>query len=123
MNGFVDDIEELADRNTDFRRVLYTAGRMQLVLMTLQPGEDIGEETHVDIDQFFRVQEGEGEIWIDGAMSRIDSDAAMIVPAGALHNVKNSGVEPLKLFTVYAPPAHPDGTVHATKADAEAAEE
>jgi len=123
MNGFVDDMEELSDRNTDFRRVLYTAGRMQLVLMTLQPGEDIGEETHADIDQFFRVQEGEGEIWIDGAMSRIDSDAAMIVPAGALHNVKNSGVEPLKLFTVYAPPAHPDGTVHATKADAEAAEE
>lgn len=122
MNGFVDDIEDLADRNTDFRRVLYTAGRMQLVLMALQPGEDIGKETHADIDQFFRVQEGEGEIWIDGAMTRIDDGTAMIVPAGALHNVKNTGDEPLKLFTVYAPPAHPDGTVHATKADAAAAE-
>lgn len=118
MNGFVGDIEDLADWNNDFRRVVYTASRMQLVLMTLQPGEDIGEETHADIDQFFRVEEGEGEIWIDGEMTRIDSDSAMIVPAGALHNVVNSGDEPLKLFTVYAPPAHPDGTVHVTKADA-----
>lgn len=122
MSGFADDIEKLTERNTDFRRVLYTAGHMQLVLMTLQPGEDIGEETHAAIDQFFRVQEGEGEIWIDGTRTGIDDDSAMLVPAGSRHNVKNTGDKPMKLFTVYAPPAHADGAVHATKSDAQAEE-
>ncbi len=123
MKGFADDIEELTEGNARFRRVLYTAKNMQLVLMALQPGEEIGEETHEDRDQFFRVEKGEGEIWIDGSRTRIKSDMAMIVPAGARHNVKNTGDEPLKLYTIYAPPEHVDGTVHATKADAEASEE
>ena len=83
MRGFVDDIEELTEGNTDFRRVLYTAKNMQLVLMALQPGEEIGEEVHNDGDQFFRVEDGEGEILIDGNVSRIKSDMAMIVPGGA----------------------------------------
>jgi mannose-6-phosphate isomerase-like protein (cupin superfamily) len=109
--------------NDDFRRVLYTAKQMQLVLMALQPGEEIGEEVHNDRDQFFRVEKGKGEIWIDGTKTKITSGMAMIVPAGARHNVKNTGDEPLKLYTLYAPPEHVDGTVHATKSDAEASEE
>lgn len=123
MKGFVNDIEDLTEENTDFRRVLYTGKQMQLVLMSLQPGEEIGEETHRDRDQFFRVEKGKGEAWIDGARSKIKSDMAVIVPAGARHNIKNTGEKPLKLYTLYAPPEHADGIVRATKADAEAAEE
>jgi mannose-6-phosphate isomerase-like protein (cupin superfamily) len=123
VKGFVQDIEDLTEKNADFRRVLYTAKKLQLVLMALEPGEEIGEEVHEDRDQFFRVEKGKGEIWIDGAMTRIESDMAMIVPAGARHNVKNTGDEPLKLYTIYGPPEHMDGTVHATKADADASEE
>lgn len=123
MRGFVDDIEGLTEENTDFRRVLYTARNMQLVLMALQPGEEIGEEVHEDGDQFFRVEQGEGEILIDGNVSRVKADMAMIVPAGARHNVKNTGNQPLKLYTLYSPPEHIDGIVHATKADAAAAHE
>lgn len=123
MKGFVQDIEDLTEKNADFRRVLYTAKKLQLVLMALEPGEEIGEEVHEDRDQFFRVEKGKGEIWIDGAMTRIESDMAMIVPAGARHNVKNTGDKPLKLYTIYGPPEHMDGTVHATKADADASEE
>ena len=123
MKGFVDDIEELTERNGDFRRVLYTAKRMQLVLMALQPGEEIGEEVHEDRDQFFRVEKGRGEIWIDGKVTKIKSDMAMIAPAGARHNVKNTGDKPLKLYTIYAPPEHADGIVRATKSDADASEE
>jgi mannose-6-phosphate isomerase-like protein (cupin superfamily) len=123
MRGFVDDIEELTERNTDFRRVIYTSGNMQLVLMALQPGEDIGEEVHEKVDQFFRVEDGEGEILIDGAVSRIKSDMAMIVPAGARHNVRNTGDKPLRLYTLYGPPQHRDGVAYPTKGDAEAAHE
>jgi len=123
MKGFADDIEELTEKNSDFRRVLYTAKKMQLVLMALKPGEEIGEEVHKDRDQFFRVETGKGEIWIDGARTKIESDMAMIVPAGARHNVKNTGDKPLKVYTIYAPPEHVDGTVHATKADAESSKE
>lgn len=123
MRGFVDDIEELTAENTDYRRVLYTARNLQLVLMALQPGEEIGEEVHDDGDQFFRVEKGEGEIWIDGTVSKIKSDMAMIVPAGARHNVKNTGDKPLKLYTIYSPPEHIDGAVHPTKADADGAHE
>jgi mannose-6-phosphate isomerase-like protein (cupin superfamily) len=123
MKGFVDDIERSTKENSDFRRVLYTGKNLQLVLMSLQPGEDIGEEVHDDRDQFFRVEEGEGELWIDGARRRIEGDWAMVVPAGARHNVKNTGNKPLKLYTLYAPPEHADGTVQATKADAKASEE
>ena len=123
MKGFVDDIEKLAEGNADFRRVLYTGKNLQLVLMSLGPGEEIGEEVHEDRDQFFRVERGQGEIWIDGARTRIRSETAMLVPAGARHNVKNTGSESLKLYTLYAPPEHATGTVHATKSAAEASEE
>ena len=118
MKGFVDDIEDLTEENTDFRRVLYTGQKVQLVLMALRPGEEIGEEVHTDTDQFFRVEKGKGEVWIDGVKTKIKSDAAIVVPAGARHNVKNTGEKPLKLYTLYAPPHHADGTVHATTAEA-----
>nr|WP_295470212.1 cupin domain-containing protein [Mesorhizobium sp.] len=123
MKGFVDDIEDLTEENSYFRKVLYTARKMQLVVMALKPGEDIGEEVHKDIDQFFRLEEGTGEISIDGTVSRIKSGTAMIVPAGARHNIKNTGDKPMKLYTVYAPPNHADGTVHVAKAAAEASKE
>lgn len=123
MKGFVDDIEDLTEENSNFRSVLYTAKKMQLVVMALKPGEDIGEEVHKDIDQFFRLEEGTGEISIDGTVSKIKSGTAMIVPAGARHNIKNTGDKPMKLYSVYAPPNHADGTVHATKAAAEASKE
>jgi mannose-6-phosphate isomerase-like protein (cupin superfamily) len=120
MKGFVDDIEKLTEENGDFRRVLYTGKEMQLVLMALEPGEEIGSEVHEDRDQFFRVEAGRGEIVIDGNTSQVQADMAMIVPAGARHNVRNTGSEPLKLYTLYAPPEHREGTVHATKAEADA---
>lgn len=123
MKGFVADIEELTEENSDFRRVLYTGKNLQLVLMAIQPGEEIGEETHVDRDQFFRVEKGKGEVWIDGNRSKIKSDDGIVVPAGALHNIVNTGDKPLRLYTLYAPPEHLDGIVQATKADADAAEE
>jgi mannose-6-phosphate isomerase-like protein (cupin superfamily) len=96
---------------------------MQLVLMTLRRAEEIGEEVHEDRDQFFRVEEGKGEVWIDGARTKIESGTGIIVPAGARHNVKNTGEQPLKLYTLYAPPEHADRTVRVTKADAEALKE
>src|SRR5512134_3219675 len=116
MKGFIGNIEDRTEENRDYRRVLYTGRNMQLVLMALKPGEEIGEEVHDDRDQFFRVENGEGEVWIDGTRTRIESETAIIVPAGARHNVRNTGSEPLKLYTLYAPPEHVDGTVHATKA-------
>jgi mannose-6-phosphate isomerase-like protein (cupin superfamily) len=119
MKGYVENIEEATLANKDFRRVLYTGKNLQLVLMTLQPGEEIGEEVHEDIDQFFRVEEGQGTIYIDGNASQIEDDFAAIVPAGARHNVVNSGSEPLKLYTLYGPPEHKHGTVHKDKAQAE----
>ena len=118
MRGYIDDIEDRTEENDDFRRVLYTGKQMQLVLMALQPGEEIGEEVHGDRDQFFRVEKGEGEVWIDGARTTIEGDTAIIVPAGARHNVRNTGKTPLKLYTLYAPPEHVDKTVHVTRADA-----
>lgn len=123
MNGFVEDIETLTEENKDFRRVLYTGRYVQLVLMALNPGEEIGEEVHAEHDQFFRVEKGKGEVWIDGQRTEIKSDDAIIVPAGASHNVVNTGEKSLKLYTLYGPPEHRDGVVHATKADAEAQEE
>jgi mannose-6-phosphate isomerase-like protein (cupin superfamily) len=123
MKGFVGNIEERTVNSSEFRRVLYTGKNMQLVLMALDPGEEIGEEVHSDRDQFFRIEKGEGEVWIDGVQTKIASEVAILVPAGARHNVKNTGVEPMKLYTLYAPPEHVDGTVHVTKADAQAAEE
>ena len=123
MKGFVADIEELTEESNDFRRVLYTGKNLQLVLMSIEPGGEIGEEVHDDGDQFFRVEKGKGEVVIDGHRSKIESDYAIIVPAGARHNVMNTGDEPLRIYTIYAPPEHRDGTVHVTQADADAAEE
>lgn len=123
MKGFADNIEKLTEDNDDFRRVLYTGKNLQLVLMTMQPGEEIGEEIHEDRDQFFRVEVGQGEIWIDGVANEVKADDGIIVPAGAKHNVLNSGSGPLKLYTIYGPPEHREGTVHATKADADASHE
>ena len=123
MKGFVDDIEKLTEENTDFRRVLYTGKNMQLVLMSLKPGEEIGEEVHDDRDQFFRVEQGKGEVLIDGKRTAVKADDAIIVPAGARHNVVNTGDGPLQLYTLYGPPEHKDGTVHVTKAQADAQEE
>jgi len=117
MKGFVEDIEELTEKNEDYRRVLYTGKHLQLVLMALQPGEEIGEEVHETHDQFFRVEAGEGEVSIDGAKTPIKDDDAVIVPAGARHNVVNTGKKPLKLYTLYGPPEHRFDVRHATKAD------
>jgi mannose-6-phosphate isomerase-like protein (cupin superfamily) len=123
MKGFVDAIEDLTDANKDFRRVLYTGQHLQLVLMALKAGEDIGEEVHADRDQFFRVEKGRGEVWIDGKRTKVKSGDAMLVPAGARHNVKNTGAKSMRLYTLYGPPEHRDGVVRATKAKAEALEE
>jgi mannose-6-phosphate isomerase-like protein (cupin superfamily) len=123
MKGFVDDIEEQTEENSDFRRVLYTGAHLQLVLMALQPGEEIGEEVHRDRDQFFRIERGKGEVSIDGVRTKIESDTAIVVPAGARHNIPNTGERPLKLYTLYAPPEHADQTVHVTRADALASQE
>lgn len=123
MKGFVADIEDLTETNTDFRRVLYTGKNLQLVVMSIEPGGEIGEEVHNDRDQFFRVEKGRGEAIIDGHQSKIKSDNAIIVPAGARHNLINTGDKPLRLYTLYAPPEHRDGTVRATKADADASKE
>lgn len=122
MKGFVQDIEALAVRNDDFRRVLYTARHCQLVVMSLKPREEIGAEVH-DLDQFFRVEEGTGEVLLDGVRSPIKAGFAVVVPAGANHNIVNTGTVPLKLYTIYSPPEHRDGVVHRTRDDAEADDE
>ncbi len=119
MKGFVADIEALTEGNTDFRRVLYTGKYLQLVLMALKPGEEIGEEVHEDHDQFFRIEGGSGEVLIDGTRTAVKADDAVIVPAGARHNVINTGDEPLTLYTLYGPPEHRDGVVHETRPEAE----
>lgn len=121
--GFIGDIEDLTEKNEDFRRVLYTGPHLQLVLMSLQPGEDIGEEVHEENDQFIRVEEGKGEVLIDGKRTPLEDDIAVVIPAGARHNVINTGDGPLKLYTIYGPPEHVDGTVHRTKQEADASDE
>ena len=120
MKGYCDDIEKLTVENTDFRRVLYTGGHLQLVLMTLPPGCDIGAEVHEDRDQFFRFEEGTGAVDIDGVANPVKDGTAVIVPAGARHNVRNTGDRPLKLYTIYGPPEHKDGIVQATRQEADA---
>ncbi|URD61050.1 cupin domain-containing protein [Sphingomonas sp. KRR8] len=117
--GFCDDLEELTIANNDFRRVLYTGEHLQLVLMSLAVGEEIGEEVHEDRDQFFRFEEGEGVVVIDGKENAVKEDMAVIVPAGARHNVKNTTDEPLQFYTLYGPPDHKDKTVHKDKAQAQ----
>lgn len=123
MKGYIANIEQDSIDNSDFRRVVYTSKYSQLVLMSLAPGEDIGEEVH-DLDQFFRIEGGEGKVIIDGVEHAVADGSAVVVPAGARHNVVNtSDTEALKLYTIYSPPEHKDGTVHPTKADAPAEEE
>ncbi len=123
MKGFVANIEKLTEKNNNFRQVLYTGHNIQLVLMAIQPGGEIGEEVHDDVDQFFRIETGEGEVWIDGARNPVKADDGIIVPQGARHNVVNTGKDTLRLYTIYGPPEHIDGTVHATHEDALAAHE
>ncbi len=118
MAGFVIDIEEQTEANNDFRRVIFTAPHSQLVLMALQSGEEIGLEVHENVDQFFRIEEGEGKVIIAGEETAVSDGSAIVVPAGTEHNVINTGSEPLKLYTVYSPPVHRDGVVHHTKAEA-----
>lgn len=119
MHGFIGNIEEQTEENRDFRRVLHTGTHMQLVLMAIQPGDELGEEVHEGTDQFFRVEEGKGEVWMDGRTTPIDDGMAIVVPAGARHNIRNTGPGPLKVYTLYAPPQHPAGTVHHTRDEAE----
>ncbi|MFZ4657302.1 MAG: cupin domain-containing protein [Caldilineaceae bacterium] len=119
MKGFVQDIERLAVKNDDFRRVLYTAKHCQLVVMALKPREEIGMEVHT-LDQFFRVEEGTGEAVLDDVRAAIGAGFAIVVPAGTKHNIINTGTVPMKLYTLYAPPNHRDGVVHHTRHEAEA---
>jgi mannose-6-phosphate isomerase-like protein (cupin superfamily) len=121
--GYVDNIEAVTEANGDFRRVLYTGHNLQLVVMAIPPGEEIGLEIHDDRDQFFRIEAGTGEIWIDGVCNMVSADMGIIVPQGAEHNVVATGSEPLKLYTIYGPPEHIDGTVHKTCDAARAAHE
>lgn len=122
--GYIDNIEDKTLENSNFRTVLYTGSHMQLVVMSLKPGEDIGEEVHNTVDQFFRFEKGEGKVVIDGEESIVGAEMVAIVPAGSLHNIINtSETEDLKLYTIYAPANHPEGTVHVTKEEAMAAEE
>ena len=123
MKGYHDDIEQQTTGNSDFRRVLYTGKNLQLVLMSLPPGCDIGAEVHEDRDQFFRFEEGRGQVDIDDNTYDVVDGSAVVVPAGARHNVRNTGDAPLRLYTLYGPPEHKDGTVHVTKAQADAQEE
>ena len=128
MLGWVGDIERATLDNTTFRTVLFTGEHTQLTVMRLAPGEDIGREAHSDRDQFLRVERGHARVELGREKESIDEqhdvedDWAIIVPAGVWHNVVNTGTEELKLYSLYSPPEHPDGTVHATKAEAEAAE-
>jgi mannose-6-phosphate isomerase-like protein (cupin superfamily) len=124
MTGYVGSIEELALRNNYFRQVLFTAKHTQLVVMCLQPGEEIGDEVHANVDQFFRIERGEARFVFDEKDESLVRDGdGVVVPAGTYHNVINtSKTAQLKLYTIYSPPNHPDGTVHKTKAEAEAAE-
>ena len=119
MKGFKSNIEEDTLGNNDFRHVLYTGKYSQLVLMSLKPGEEIGEEVHKTVDQFFRFEKGTGMVSIDGVKHMVADGDAVIVPAGAKHNVINTSKSAeLKLYTIYSPPEHIDGTVRKTKADA-----
>ena len=121
MKGFNDNIEKATLENTNFRKVLYTGKNSQLVLMCLQPKEEIGMEIHAENDQFFRFEQGKGQVVIDDSNYTVADGSAIVVPAGASHNVINiSETEELKLYTIYSPAHHKDGIVRTTKAEAEA---
>lgn len=122
MKGFVKNIEDIAVKNSDFRQVLYTAKNCQLVVMALNPKEEIGMEVH-HLDQFFRVEEGTGEAILDGVHNAISAGFAVLVPAGTNHNIVNTGSVPMKLYTLYSPPNHRDGVIHHTHAAAESDDE
>lgn len=118
MKGYIINIERATKNNTDYRHVLYTAPLSQLVLMSLPPGEEIGEETH-DLDQFIRIEAGNAVAILGGKRHDISADDAIIIPSGTRHNIVNTGTTDLKLYTVYSPPNHKDGTIHKTKQDEE----
>jgi len=126
---YVIDIEEAAERNRTFRTALWTGDHLQVTLMSIAPGEDIGLEVHPDTDQFLRIEDGGGLVQMGNTRDnltferRVGEDDAIMVPAGKWHNVTNTGNEPIKLYSIYAPPEHPFGTVHETKVEAMAAEE
>ena len=121
MTGYVANIEKETLENDNFRKVLFTAPNSQLVVMSLESGEDIGMEVHEEHDQFIRIEQGQGKAVLNGEESEIEDDSAVVIPAGAEHNIVNTGDTKMKLYTVYSPPEHADGTVHATKEEAEAA--
>ena len=116
---YAEGVAELARRNEDFRRVLFTTERSQLVLMAIRAGEEIGEETHDGVDQVLAFVDGEGEAVLGGSSRPVRAGSVVVVPAGTRHNFITRGDAPLKLYTVYTPPEHPDGTVHRTKAEAD----
>jgi mannose-6-phosphate isomerase-like protein (cupin superfamily) len=116
---YTENIEEKTLKNTNFRQVLFTGKYMQLVVMSLKPREDIGEEVHDNVDQFFRVEQGEAKVIIDGEEKILKEDMVFIVTAGSFHNVINISDVDLKLYTIYAPPNHPEGTIHKDKAEAD----
>lgn len=120
MSGFVDNIEKLTLDNDNFRKVIFTAQHAQIVLMSLKPGEEIGMEVHEIVDQFLRIEKGFGKVIIDGEEQEISDGTGVLVPAGSRHNVVNTSQEEMKLYTIYAPPHHKDGVVHATKQEASA---
>jgi len=121
--GYVTNIEDRTLENDNFREVLFTAPGIQLVLMTIGVGDEIGLETHDDVDQFIRVESGEGKAILGGREHALEDGSVVVIPRGTEHNVVNvSKSEPLKLYSIYTPPEHPDGTVHKTKAEADAYE-
>jgi mannose-6-phosphate isomerase-like protein (cupin superfamily) len=121
--GFTSNIEKDTLKNDNFRKVLYTSGQMQLVLMSLKSGEDIGEETHKDVDQFFRFESGNGKCIINGNEYKVGNGDVLIVPAGSTHNIINTGKTELKLYTIYTPPNHKDGICFGTKSEASLSKE
>lgn len=128
MHGWIGDIEKLTVENQTFRTVVFTGGHTQLTVMRLLPGEEIGWEAHDHLDQFLRIEQGKGELDLGASAEAVEEthavedDWAMIIPAGTWHNVRNVGDGDLKLYSLYSPPEHPDGTIHRTKAEADAAE-
>ena len=122
MEPYYGQIEKETLSNENFRKVIFTGQHSQLVLMSLKPNEEIGMEVHQGVDQFFRFERGSGKVVVDGKEFEVTDGSAVVVPAGSNHNVINTGADDLKLYTIYSPPNHPEGTIHKTKAEAEAAE-
>jgi len=120
--GYVANIEKVSKENNNFRKVLYTSKNSQLVVMSLKPGEDIGEEVH-ELDQFIRVEAGRGKAVLDGVEHEIEGEWAVVIPEGARHNIINTGNTEMKLYTIYSPPEHKDGVIRQTKEQALAEEE